>query len=200
VVQEVHVPQSPLLIAAGEAQAVCRQEGWRSCVIGGLAVLRWGRPRATRDVDLSLWTGFGMEAPFIDLLLQRFQPRIADAKRFALDNRVLLLSAGNGTPLDVALAGIPFEEHMQDRASPYEFSDDCPLVTASAEDLVVSKAFANRPQDWLDIEGILSLRSDELDWSQIEEELGPLAELKEAPEILAQLNQVRQATRQKSSP
>ncbi|HQU45812.1 MAG TPA: DUF6036 family nucleotidyltransferase, partial [Pirellulales bacterium] len=76
-------------------------------------------------------------------------------------------------------------------------SHDCPLVTASAEDLVVSKAFANRPQDWLDIEGILSVRSDDLDWSQIEEELGPLAELKEAPEILAQLNQVRQATRQK---
>ncbi|HQU47064.1 MAG TPA: hypothetical protein PK867_29945, partial [Pirellulales bacterium] len=63
-----------------------------------------------------------METPFIELLLQCFQPRIADAKRFALDNRVLLLSAGNGTPLDVALAGIPFEEHMQDRASPYEFS------------------------------------------------------------------------------
>lgn len=42
--------------------------GWRYCFIGGLAVLHWGEPRLTRDLDLSLLTGFGGEAAYVDAL------------------------------------------------------------------------------------------------------------------------------------
>jgi hypothetical protein len=42
--------------AAAELQAVCAAEQWRFCFIGGLAVLRWGEPRETVDVDLTLLT------------------------------------------------------------------------------------------------------------------------------------------------
>ena len=51
--------------AAAELQAVCVAEGWRFCFIGGIAVLRWGEPRETVDVDLTLLTGFGDEALFV---------------------------------------------------------------------------------------------------------------------------------------
>ena len=40
--------------------------GWRFCFIGGLAVQKWSEPRVTDDVDLTLFTGLGTEAPFID--------------------------------------------------------------------------------------------------------------------------------------
>lgn len=53
--------------AAAELQALCESEGWKFCSIGGLAVVRWGEPRATVDVDLTLLTGFGGEGPFIQL-------------------------------------------------------------------------------------------------------------------------------------
>ena len=66
--------------------------GWRSCIIGALAVQRWGEPRLTRDVDVSLLTGFGTEAAFIDRLLATFAPRRPDARAFALEYRVLLLA------------------------------------------------------------------------------------------------------------
>lgn len=190
-VQE-NLPDTPLLTAAAELEDICRHEGWRACVIGGLAVLRWGRPRATRDVDLSLWTGFGAEQPYVDLLLDQFEPRVAGAQQFALDHRVLLLRAGNGTPLDIALAGIPFEQRMIARATPHEFASGCTLTTASAEDLIVLKAFADRPRDWIDIEGIVTRRIGELDWPQIEGELRPLAESKEDAEIELRLAQIRQ--------
>jgi hypothetical protein len=181
-----------LLTAAAELETFCADHGWRACIIGGLAVLRWGRPRTTRDVDLSLWTGLGEERPFIDALLGAFEPRIATAREFSLDNRVLLINASNGAPLDVALAGIAFEERMLNRATSHRYSRGLSLRTASAEDVIVLKAFADRPQDWGDIEGILVRQKTRLNWRQIEQELKPLCELKEAPEIPDRLQQLRE--------
>jgi hypothetical protein len=67
-----------IIRAAAELQAICERERWRYCFIGGLALLRWGEPRETIDVDLTLLTGFGGEAPFIDKLLCRDQRQSPD--------------------------------------------------------------------------------------------------------------------------
>ena len=56
------------------------------------------------------------------------------------------------------------------------------LVTCSAQDLVVLKAFADRMQDWLDIEGVIVRQGTNLDRSLVLHELGPLLELKEDPQ------------------
>lgn len=50
-----------VLAAAGEVQVVCLEHGWRFCFIGEVTVQRWGEPRLTQDVDLTLLTGFGRE-------------------------------------------------------------------------------------------------------------------------------------------
>lgn len=39
---------NPLLDAVAEVGATCDEFSLRYCVIGSLAVLRWGEPRATR--------------------------------------------------------------------------------------------------------------------------------------------------------
>ena len=85
-----------LFRAARQLQEFCDAQGWRSCFIGGLAVQRWGQPRLTVDVDLTLPAGFGNEAAFIDPLLDTYEGRIADARDFALRHRVLLLRAAGG--------------------------------------------------------------------------------------------------------
>jgi hypothetical protein len=59
-----------LIRAAADLQAVCEANQWRFCFIGGLAVLRWGEPRETIDVDLTLITGFGRERAFASVLLE----------------------------------------------------------------------------------------------------------------------------------
>ncbi len=64
-----------LIRAAAELQAFCEAQLWRHCFIGGLALQRWGEPRETVDVDLTLVTGFG-EQDFIDLLLAQYGARI----------------------------------------------------------------------------------------------------------------------------
>ena len=177
--------------AAVELQAVCQREGWRFCLIGGLALLRWGEPRETVDVDLTLLTGFGNEAPFIDTLLEHFQGRIVDTRQFALERRVLLLKSSKGVGLDVALGSLPYEELVVQRSSLFEYPQNATLRTCSAEDLVVLKAFAGRGKDWVDIEGIIIRQSRKLDWDYIRNQLAPLVELKESPEILDKLEQYR---------
>ena len=58
-----------ILDSAREIQDFCDGRGWRSCFIGGVAVQRWSQARVTRDVDLTLLTGFGDESSFINSLL-----------------------------------------------------------------------------------------------------------------------------------
>lgn len=179
--------------AAREIQRFIQANGWRFCIIGGLAVVRWGQPRATQDVDISLLTGFGVEADYVDLLLSRFPGRLTDARQFALANRVLLCRATNGVALDIALAGFPYEEQVIARASGYSFAAGITLVTASAEDVVVLKAFAGRDQDWSDIRGILE-RQARLDWTYILRELSGLKGLKEDTDPVGRLEALRQQT------
>jgi len=175
-----------LYTAAKQISDFMIARNWEFAIIGGMAVQRWGEPRQTLDVDLTLLTGFGGEDEYIATLLGSFGSRIADAADFAARNRVLLLAAENGAPIDVSLGGLPFEKRVIQRASPFIFAPECELVTCSAEDLIVLKAFAGRPRDWLDVESIVN-RQDSIDWGTVLREIRPLAEAKDAPETVSRL-------------
>ena len=178
--------------AAAELQAFCESKAWRFCFIGGIALLRWGEPRETIDADLTLLTGFGDEERFVTPLLKQFAPRIENAAQFALDRRVLLLRAKSGVGLDIALGGLPVEESAVARSSLFGFSDEANLRICSAEDLIVLKAFAARPKDWVDIEGVIIRQTGRLDWDYVRHHIEPLVELKGAPDILVELERRRQ--------
>jgi len=185
-----------LLEAALEIQEFLQKRRWRFAIIGGLAAIRWGEPRATQDVDLALFTGFGEESTYVDETLARFQGRIPDAHRFALENRVLLIWASNRVAIDVSLAGIPYEEQLIRRASPFAFAPGASLVTCSAEDLVILKAFAGRAQDWAAVEGVLIRQRDRLDWAYIDRHLPSLCDMKGEPEAVAQLTRLWERVRE----
>jgi hypothetical protein len=53
-------------------------------VIGGLAVQRWGEPRLTRDVDVTVIVALGSEERMVDQALSQFAARREDARVFAL--------------------------------------------------------------------------------------------------------------------
>jgi hypothetical protein len=183
-----------LLEAARDVQEFCDGHGWRWCFIGGLAVLRWGESRVTRDIDLTLLTGYGDERGFIDVLLGRYEPRLVDSGPFALRSRVLLLKTGDGIGIDVSLGALPFERVAIARATDFEFSPGLRLRTCSAEDLLVMKLFASRPIDLRDAEGVAVRNQEWLDWGYVEEKLTPLAEAKGEAEIMRQFARIRQTS------
>src|SRR6187402_2297289 len=160
--------------SAVELQGFCDEQGWRSCFIGGIAVQRWGQARVTRDIDITLLTGFGNEAAFVEALLSRYTPRTPDAAQFALRSRVLLLKSPSGIGIDVSLGALPFEDLAVQRASHYEYAPGLALRTCSAEDLMVMKLFASRGIDIRDAEGIAVRHDKTLDWRYIETQLIPL--------------------------
>ncbi len=182
-----------IFAAALEVERVVSAARFDFCFIGGLAVQRWGQPRMTADVDLTIITGFGAEEPYVDAMLAAFRGRLPDTREFALQHRTLLLTASNGIQIDVALGAMPFEEHSVARASAFHIGDGSSLTTCSAEDLVVHKAFAGRDKDWLDVASIIVRQGEGLDQALIWIELLPLLELRDDSTSEARLRRLLHA-------
>ena len=185
-----HLSEPLLFQAAREIQDFLSEKAWQFAFIGGLALLRWGRRRMTEDVDGTLLTVFTDEEKYVDAMLARFESRIAGAREFALQNRVLLLTASNGVHIDFSLGGLPFEQQAVERSSLYEYVKGCELRTCSAEDLIIFKAFAARDQDWADVRSVLERQRGKLDLDYVRQYLAPLVELKDAPEIMIRLENI----------
>jgi hypothetical protein len=185
-----------VLEAAFQLQNFLIVQQWRFCFIGGLAVQKWSEPRVTDDADVTLFTGFGGEERYIDTLLGWLEPRRADAREFALRARVLLAQTPSGVGVDIALGALPFEELAVSRARDVELYPNYSLRLCTPEDLVVFKIFSGRPLDWRDVEMTIVRQGDaRLDWGYIEEQLRPLAQLKEQPALLSELQALRERLR-----
>ena len=180
-----------LIEAAREIQEFCRDRDWGFCFIGGIAVQHWGEARLTRDADLTVFTGIGDELRYVDELLARFDSRVEQGRDFALRHRVLLLRASNGVALDVSLGALPFEEKAVASARDEEIVPGVRLRLAGPGALMVFKAFADRPQDWLDIEGIIVKSGTLIDWNEVRGDLAHLLELKGEPSALGRLDALR---------
>lgn len=117
-----------LFTAAREVFEWLEKHGVHGCLIGGMAVQRWGEPRLTQDVDLTVVATKGSEEHVIDICLEKFRGRLDDARAFALRHRVILLSASNDVSVDIALGATSFEAESIDRATSYEFEPGCVLT------------------------------------------------------------------------
>ena len=177
----------PVLNAALAGQAACEAIGLKGCVIGGVALQRWGEPRFTADADFTVLVEPGDEARVAKALLEHLPARIDDALGVATRSRVLLAHSEQGVGLDIVLAGLPFEARVVERSTPWHLGEAQHLRTCSAEDLIIMKAFAGRDRDWADVTGILERQGSKLDLALIRRELQPLLAAKEAPELGVEL-------------
>jgi len=189
-----------LFRAAADLEAFLIERRWKYCFIGGIALQRWGQPRLTNDIDLTILAGFSDEAHYVDALLQRYDARIPGGRDFALEHRVLLLQSPDGIPIDVALGGIEFEQRAVSRATRFEFVPGVSLLTCSGEDLIVLKAFANRPRDWADVETIITRQRGRLDLDYLFSQLEPLCQIKGAPEVVDRLRRLMESQTEQKPP
>ena len=169
---------------------ILEKSGIAYCFIGGTAYQRWGEPRQTNDVDATLMVGFGKERETVKQLLKIFTSRIENAEVFAEQNRIVLLQSDQGIGIDLSLGGLPYESRQISRSSIWHVPGHGEIRTCSAEDLIVLKSFAARPQDWIDVEKVIIRQGPRLNRTLVNEELIPLAELKEEPEIVERLSRL----------
>jgi len=138
-------------------------------VVGGLALGIWGQPRSTYDVDVIVATA--------ESEIDQLCAALTDQPEFVLDPsvcpmprttlvRVHLLDKRKSpvelTLIDVLVFGNAFSQSVVDRRVLMDF-EGRDYYFCSAEDLIVMKLLANRPQDILDVSAVLKRRGDRLD-------------------------------------
>ncbi|MDY7075312.1 MAG: hypothetical protein SXV54_00170 [Chloroflexota bacterium] len=169
--------------AAWELHLFLARLGVPYVIIGGLAVRQWGEPRFTQDVDVTAMFPLEDPVPLLQELAAHFPPRLPNAVEFARRHRVLLVRASNGVSLDISL-GLPgYEEEVMARMVDWELEPGKVVHLCSAEDLIIHKAVAGRPQDLRDIEGIIYRQGPTLEAATIYRWLEAFAEVLEQPDF-----------------
>lgn len=172
-----------LLRALGD---VLDRLGARWYVFGAQAVLLWGRPRFTADIDVTVRLDPEVPQRLVDELARAgFTLRVSTRDDFVNRTRVLpFLHAATGWLLDVVLAGPGLEERFLDRAVSVDFDAGVCVPVICAEDLIVTKVLAGRPKDLDDVRGVLRERLDRLDLGTIRETLRLLEEALSVSDLL----------------
>lgn len=151
-------------------------------VIGGIALQFWGEPRFTHDLDITVQDQLDL-AELVKRTTDTFGSRVSDPYAFAKETRMLLLNVED-VDVDVALALRGYEDSLFERAQSYEVEPGRRLNICSAEDLIIHKALAGRPQDLADIQGVIDRQGDRLDVRYIRSWLGQFSKALDDAEIL----------------
>lgn len=132
-------------------------------LFGAQAVVAYGLPRFSADVDVTLALAPDAPERFVrDMEAGGFTLRVDD-REFVRQTRVLpFVHAATGMPLDVVLAGSGLEDEFLGRAKTTDIGGvDVPLIDVA--DLVIAKILAGRPKDIEDARGLWRLRGSSVD-------------------------------------
>jgi hypothetical protein len=170
--------EAALVAIAGQLEAA----GVPHAVIGGIANAVWGEPRATLDVDVSVW----VEDDAIDPLLARLAGHFVLLPRtpadFVRETRVLPLETGAGIRIDLIFGLLPFERAAIER-SVIKTIAGRPIRVCTAEDLVLYKIVSDREQDRRDVIAILHRRGSDLDRAYLDPRVHELSVVLDRPDI-----------------
>jgi hypothetical protein len=161
-------------------------------IIGGIAVSLLTEPRATHDIDVTIWS----EALSIEDLLASAASaglisRIENPLEFATQARILLLKhVDSDVSIDLSLGALPFEKRMIDHSETITVGT-LRLNVASPEDLIISKAIPMRPRDMADIDQLFSFYPN-VNLKRIRELVGEFQLLLDRPEYTQKLEELIQ--------
>lgn len=150
-------------------------------VIGGLANAQWGVPRATVDVDVTVWVEEERLEETVAGLCRRFRALPADPLTFVRTTRVLPVDAG-GVRADLLFGLLPYEREAVGRAVAIPVAGR-PVRFCTAEDLILHKIVSQREKDRQDVLGILAAQRGKLDTAYLEPRIRVLADLLKRPAI-----------------
>ena len=171
-----------------------------NAIIGAVAVCLAAQPRFTTDIDAVIWIDRDRWKSLIESATDHgFSLRESDPIPFAIKTRVLLLKhESSGVDIDLSFGALPFERELIDRADTVAVRG-ISVKVATPEDLIITKAVANRPKDIVDIELIVDVRK-RLDLRRIRYWVGQFSDELEMPEITENVERVlKHSTARRSS-
>ena len=153
--------------ALDAATEVFENLGLRYALVGGLAVSVWSAARATKDVDLYADLPAGRRADVLQEMVRRgFDVPAMDEEleRFGVF-RSLFVSTD--VFVDIFDAENPIGEAILNRRREVK-AEGKVRWTAAPEELVILKAFSDRPRDFEDLTKLVAVGKPKLDMAYIE--------------------------------
>ena len=143
-------------------------------IIGGQAVLLYGEPRLTKDIDITLGAGLDRLADILAAAQAAQLTLLVDPETFTRQTMVLpCTDPQSGMRVDFILSFSPYEQLAISRARTVTIGD-AKLRYASVEDLIILKVIAGRPRDLEDVKSIL-LKNPVAELTYIRKWLGEFA-------------------------
>jgi predicted nucleotidyltransferase len=158
-------------------------------IIGGQAVLIYGRPRLTRDIDITLGVDTDKFA-LIEGLCRKLKltPLAQKPQDFAQDTKVLPTEHPDSkVRVDFIFSFTTYEATAIKNARQV-LIDDYPVKFASCEDVIIHKMVAGRAIDEEDVKSILTKNRDTIGLEYINKWLREFAKLAGHEGILARWN------------
>jgi hypothetical protein len=178
------VPVQPAALELLAALAAVLPRWGRWYVFGAQAVIAYGVPRLSADVDVTLLLAPDEPERFArDMDAAGFSIRVTDPD-FVRRTRVMpFVHLATNMPLDVVLAGSGLEDEFLDRARAVDIGGlVVPLI--DPEDLIIAKVLAGRPKDIDDASNLWQLRQGTLDAERIRATLRLLEEALSQSDLL----------------
>ena len=171
---------SPLQQALADICSQLDERSVRFALIGGIAASLRGRLRTTEDIDLVVMTDVdGALNLAASLDAQKFVPLFPDFEKVVRTAHILALEhRPTSITLDLAIAASGFEQQVIQRADLVNIAD-IQVYVSTAEDLILMKMLAGRPQDEQDIAGIVAEQRGAIDWKYCESVACQLEEVME---------------------
>jgi hypothetical protein len=143
-------------------------------IIGGQAVLLYGEPRLTKDIDITLGVDLTQLQNVLSAVREMKLAPLTDPETFTRQTMVLPCSdPDTGIRVDLIFSFSPFEQMAISRANIVRLGS-AEVRFASLEDLLVLKLFAGRPRDLEDVRSIL-IKNPHADLSYVRRWLGELS-------------------------
>jgi predicted nucleotidyltransferase len=164
-------------------------------IIGGQAVLIYGRPRLTRDVDITLGVDTD-KYQIIENVCKKLGLRILPEhpETFAQETKVLPAEEPKSKiRLDFIFSFSLYERAALKRTKEVVI-DKYPVKFASCEDIIIHKMVAGRAIDHEDIKSILTKNKDQIDLEYIEKWISEFNNLEEHENISAKWNDILKAS------
>ena len=125
-------------------------------VIGGQAVLLYGEPRLTRDIDITMGIGVdGLDSVKKIIPIIGLKSLVQEEKEFVERNMVLpTIDKKSGIRVDFIFSFSPYERQAIEQAKDIKLGNSS-VRFASLEDVVIHKVIAGRARDFEDVKSIL---------------------------------------------
>lgn len=173
--------------AVGTLARVLEERRIPYMLIGGIANLVWGEPRATFDVDATVLVEEAAWPALLQDLRKTFHILPKQPLEFLRETHVLPVESDQDVRIDLIWATTPYEHQAIARATLEQVAGQQVLV-CRPEDLIIHKIISNRPKDRDDVQAVIRQQGPRLDRRYLTKMVGELSKALDQPELLTFLN------------